>query len=161
VSLCLTKYHAMKMYWGSGDTSQRILNLGCRWKWAVSFVPWPLYTQGKRPWYPLDRRLGVPQSQSDRSGEEEGNPGFSARNLVTIIVSVYKAWHLEVICITTDVFLCDCVTNYRNLYACTGLSTPETDNANASKSTTICPTDQGWTKWDSLMVHTEERLRSE
>jgi hypothetical protein len=24
----------------------------------VSFTPWPLYPQGKSPWYPLDRRLG-------------------------------------------------------------------------------------------------------
>jgi hypothetical protein len=30
----------------------------------VRFMPWPLYTQGKSPWYPLDRRLGGPQSHS-------------------------------------------------------------------------------------------------
>jgi len=31
---------------------------------VVSFTPRPLYLQRKNPWYPLDRRLGGPQSQS-------------------------------------------------------------------------------------------------
>jgi len=29
--------------------------------------------QGKSPWYPLDRRLGGPQSQSGRDGEEKNS----------------------------------------------------------------------------------------
>jgi hypothetical protein len=38
-------------------------------------MPWPLHPQGKNPWYPLDRRLGGPQSQSGGSGEEKNlNP---------------------------------------------------------------------------------------
>jgi hypothetical protein len=32
---------------------------------VVNFTPW----LGKEPWYPLDRRLGGPQSQSGRHGE--------------------------------------------------------------------------------------------
>jgi hypothetical protein len=36
---------------------------------VVSFTPQPLYPLGKRPRYPLDRRLGVPQSRSGRRGE--------------------------------------------------------------------------------------------
>jgi hypothetical protein len=31
MSLCLTKHHAMKTYWMSGDTAPRIVNLGTRW----------------------------------------------------------------------------------------------------------------------------------
>jgi hypothetical protein len=31
-SLCLTKHHAMKAYWGSGDIAPRILDLGTRWR---------------------------------------------------------------------------------------------------------------------------------
>jgi hypothetical protein len=31
-SLCLTKHHAMKMYWGSGDIAPRMLDLGTRWR---------------------------------------------------------------------------------------------------------------------------------
>jgi hypothetical protein len=40
---------------------------------VVSFTPRPLYPQGKSPCYPLDRRLGVPQSRSGRSGEEKNS----------------------------------------------------------------------------------------
>jgi hypothetical protein len=56
--------HAMKAYWGSGGMASRILNLGSGWRWVVSFTHRSLYPQGKSPWYPLDRRLGGPQSQS-------------------------------------------------------------------------------------------------
>jgi hypothetical protein len=37
----------------------------------VSFTPRLLYPQRKSPWYPLDRRLGRPQSRSGRGGEEK------------------------------------------------------------------------------------------
>jgi hypothetical protein len=36
-------------------------------------MPWPLYPQEKSPWYPTDRRLGGPQSQSECSGEEKNS----------------------------------------------------------------------------------------
>jgi len=41
---------------------------------VVRFMTQPLYTQGKSPWYPLDRRLGGPQSRSGRGGEEKNSP---------------------------------------------------------------------------------------
>jgi len=34
-------------------------------------MPWPLYSQAKNLWHPLDRRLGGPQSQSGYDGKEE------------------------------------------------------------------------------------------
>jgi len=34
---------------------------------VVSFMAWPLYPWGKSPWYPLDRRLGCPQSWSGQT----------------------------------------------------------------------------------------------
>jgi len=34
-------------------------------------MPQPLYSQGKSPWYPLDRRLGGPRSWSGHGGEEK------------------------------------------------------------------------------------------
>jgi hypothetical protein len=40
---------------------------------VVSFTPRPLYPQGKSPWYPLDRRLGGPQSRSGHGGEEKNS----------------------------------------------------------------------------------------
>jgi hypothetical protein len=68
------KYYAMKTYWGSGSIAPCIIDLGarCTW-WVVSFTPWPLYPQGKSPMYPLDRRLGGPQSLSGRGGEEKNS----------------------------------------------------------------------------------------
>jgi hypothetical protein len=88
--LCLTKHHSMKAYSASGGIAPRILNLGTRWRWVVSFTPQPLYPQGKSPWYPLDKRLGGPQSRSGRGGEgknsrppsgiEPYNPNRPARN---------------------------------------------------------------------------------
>jgi hypothetical protein len=32
LSLCLTKHHAMKAYWGSGGIAPRFLDLGTRWR---------------------------------------------------------------------------------------------------------------------------------
>jgi len=48
--------------WRSGGMALRIPNLGTRWRWVVSFMTLPLYTQGGSPLYPLGRKLGLPQS---------------------------------------------------------------------------------------------------
>jgi hypothetical protein len=56
----------MKAYWGSEGIAPHILDLGTRWRWVVSFMPWPLYPQ-----YPLDRRLGGLQNHSGHDGEEK------------------------------------------------------------------------------------------
>jgi hypothetical protein len=42
-SLCLTKHHAMKTYWGSGRIAPCSLNLVTRLRLVVSFTPRPLY----------------------------------------------------------------------------------------------------------------------
>jgi len=72
------------------------------------------YPQGKSPWYPLDRRLGGPQSRSGRGGEEKNSqplPGaqlkhrddltftctftftFTNYDLITLTPVVWKLWH--------------------------------------------------------------------
>jgi hypothetical protein len=58
---------------GSGGIAPHILDLGTRCRWVVSFTPWPLYSHGNSPWYPLHRWLGGPQSQSGRGGEEKNS----------------------------------------------------------------------------------------
>jgi hypothetical protein len=74
MSLYLTKHHTMKTYWGSGGIAQRILNVGTRWRWVVSFTPWPpLCPWGKEPPIPISRRLGGLQIQSGHS-ELQKNP---------------------------------------------------------------------------------------
>jgi hypothetical protein len=40
---------------------------------VVSFTPRPLNLQGKNRWYPLDRRLGGPQSQFEHGSEEKNS----------------------------------------------------------------------------------------
>jgi hypothetical protein len=49
---------------------RRFLDLGTSWRWVVSFKARPLYPRRKSLRYPLDRRLGGPQSRSGRRGEE-------------------------------------------------------------------------------------------
>jgi hypothetical protein len=50
---------------------------------VVSLAPRPLYARGKSPRYQLDRRLGGPQSRSERRGEEKilALPGLELRPL--------------------------------------------------------------------------------
>jgi hypothetical protein len=57
---------------------------------VVSFPPRPLYPKGKIPWYPLDKRLGGPQSWSGNSGEEKNSqplPGFKPSIIQTVVQS--------------------------------------------------------------------------
>jgi hypothetical protein len=42
--------------------------------------------QGKSPWYPLDRRLGGPQSRSGRGGEEKNSQPRRESNPRTLII---------------------------------------------------------------------------
>jgi hypothetical protein len=52
---------------------------------VVSFTPRPLYPQGKSPRYPLDRRLGGPQSRSGYGVEEKNSqppPGIEPRSYI-------------------------------------------------------------------------------
>jgi hypothetical protein len=71
----------------SGDIAPRILDLGTRRRWVVSFTARPLYLRGKRPWYPLDTRLGGLQSLSGRCREEKISqppPGIEPPNIQPI-----------------------------------------------------------------------------
>jgi hypothetical protein len=86
----------MKAYWGSGDIASFILDLGTRWRWVVSFTPRPLCFHEKSPWYPLDRRLGGPQSRPGRGGEEKNSqplPGLGPP--IIQIVSQYYTTELS------------------------------------------------------------------
>jgi hypothetical protein len=47
----------MKACRGSRSMAPLILNLGARWRWAVSFMPWSLYPR-KEPRYPLGGWVG-------------------------------------------------------------------------------------------------------
>jgi hypothetical protein len=65
-----------------------ILDLGSRWRRVVTFTPLPFYPQGKSPWYPLDGRLGGPQSRSGRCGEEKNLSPAGNRTLAIHSVAI-------------------------------------------------------------------------
>jgi len=51
-------------------------------------MPQALYSQGNSPWYPLDWRLGGPQSRYGHAGEERNSwplPGFKTPNIQPIV----------------------------------------------------------------------------
>jgi hypothetical protein len=64
----------MEAYWESGGRAPRILDLGTRWTWVVSFTSRQLYPQGKSRWYPLDRRNGGLHIRSWRGDEKNSQP---------------------------------------------------------------------------------------
>jgi hypothetical protein len=72
-SLCFNWAPRHEGVLGSGSTALRILDLGTRWRWVVSFTPRPLYPHGKRQCYPLNRRLAGFQSRSGRGSEERNS----------------------------------------------------------------------------------------
>jgi hypothetical protein len=84
LSLCLTKHHAMKTYWGSGGIGPLGLNLGLhRGKWLHSHpgrftagTHWMGGWVGPRAGLHAVRKLPCPC--------QEQNPGRPARSLVTI-----------------------------------------------------------------------------
>jgi len=58
---------------------------------VVTFTPQLFYTQGKNPWYPLDRRLGGPQSQSGHGGVEKNSQPLSGLEplIIQLIAQCY------------------------------------------------------------------------
>jgi hypothetical protein len=60
----LIKHYLMKTYEGVDVEIHIFLTSALVWRCMVSFTPRSLYSQGKSPRYPLDRRLGAHQGQS-------------------------------------------------------------------------------------------------
>jgi hypothetical protein len=83
LSLCFKWVPLNEGVLGSGVIAPRILDLGTRRRWVVSFTPRLLHPQGNSPWYPLNRRLGGLQSRSGGGGEEKNSqppPGIEPDN---------------------------------------------------------------------------------
>jgi hypothetical protein len=59
------------MCMGKWRYSSTILDEGTQQRWVVILAPWPLHPGERAPWYPLDRRLGAPQSWSGWYAEEK------------------------------------------------------------------------------------------
>jgi hypothetical protein len=98
LSLCLNWSQGHEGVLGSGGITPRILDLGTRWRWVVSFMLLLLYSQAKSPWYPMDRRLGGTQSRSERSGvENDSQPpsGLEPRSSSSISLSYPGSFILD------------------------------------------------------------------
>jgi hypothetical protein len=68
-SLCLINYALHhKGLWGNGCIDPRFLDLGTSRSWVVSLMPCPFTPEEITPRYPLNRKLGGPQSRSGRYG---------------------------------------------------------------------------------------------
>jgi hypothetical protein len=109
----------MKAHWWS--TGIRIIDIGTRLSWVVSFTPWPLYPHGRSPWYPLVRRPCGPQCRSGRGGEEKNPqplPGLELPIIQTVaqrhttelfrllVVHKYRTEKQNHRNVTTDGFMC-------------------------------------------------------
>jgi len=86
--------------WRSGGIAPRILNLGNRWRWVVSFTLRPLYPRGKSSgahwrggWF--GHRTGLDSGANKKSlcPCRKLNPGRSARDLVTILTKLFRLLH--------------------------------------------------------------------
>jgi hypothetical protein len=110
----------MKAYFGSGGIAPRILYLGTRLRWMVSFTPRSLYPQRKSSWYPLDRRLGGPQSRSGRGGEEKNSQPLPGLEL-PIIRPVAQRYITELSRLRCIIYAVDklVLNNLRNSAVCT------------------------------------------
>jgi hypothetical protein len=90
----------MKAYGGMEVYLHAFFDLGTRWRWVFSFTPPPLYSQGKSPRYPLDKRLGGLQSRSGHCDEQknssprrESKPDRPARSQSLYRLSYHGSWY--------------------------------------------------------------------
>jgi hypothetical protein len=60
--------------WESRYITAFICNLDARWRWFISFMPWPFYTGVKKPQYSFNGRLSGPKSWSGCFGGEKNLP---------------------------------------------------------------------------------------
>jgi hypothetical protein len=69
---------------------------GTKWRWVVNLTLRPLYSREKIRRYPLDRRLGGPQSQYGRGSDEKKPFFFSSGNRIPAIQHVaYSLYRLS------------------------------------------------------------------
>jgi hypothetical protein len=78
--------------------------------------------RGKRPWYPLDRRLGGPQSSSGRGGEEKNSQPSREPNPSTPIIQPvaqrYTDWAIMALIVEMIIKVLEtpCGSQYLALY---------------------------------------------
>jgi len=81
--------------WGSRGVVPRILNLGYRWMWVVSFTFLLIYRQGKILRNTLVRKLGGPQIRCGRCGEEKGISSLPLPGIKLRSFSPYPSHYID------------------------------------------------------------------
>jgi hypothetical protein len=74
---------------GEWRYSSNILDLGTRWNSVVSFTSRPLYPQGNRVRYSMDRKLRESKYHSERCGEEFISPAGNRTLAFQFIAGLY------------------------------------------------------------------------
>jgi hypothetical protein len=80
----------LKAYWRSRGIAPRIFDLGIRWRWVVNLTHRPLYSQGKSPWYPLERKLAGPQNRAGRGGEEKNSHVYNFTSTLILKIGLFS-----------------------------------------------------------------------
>jgi hypothetical protein len=143
IPVLLTEHHATEAYWGCRGITPRIINLGDTWRWGVRFTPRPLYPQWKCPGYPLDRRLGGPQS---RSGEKSPalagtrTPDHPAHSTALELSQPLDARGEILSAILCTVYMVHCCKSYRLAARLFERSTRDDHEAVAEDLTRCCKT---------------------
>jgi hypothetical protein len=117
---CLINHHATNTYWGSRDKAPRILKLGTKWRWMVSFTLRPLGRRRKDPgnrwiigWVGPRVGLDAATKRKNPCPCRELNHNRPARSLVTILTGLPRlnTLHRDV----HYVFLCRYFVKYELL----------------------------------------------
>jgi hypothetical protein len=94
--------HAIMASRESRGAAPLIFNLGIRWRHVVSLTLLLLYSWGKNPQYPLNRKLGGPQTWSGHFGEEKSllpllgiEPWIVQAHSLVIILTTLSRYHAD------------------------------------------------------------------
>jgi hypothetical protein len=87
----------MKAYWGVELQLHALTSALDGGEWSAASHP------GKSPWYPLDRRLGGPQSRSGRGGEDKN---FQPLRYTTKLFRLLTSGQTENCCFAVALVLC-------------------------------------------------------
>jgi hypothetical protein len=88
--------------WRNGGMVPFILQLGIRWRWVASYLNRPLYSWGKNPRYPVDKRISRLHSRSEGCGNVIFYTFWDSNIHSSVVQSVaciawmsFHTWHVK------------------------------------------------------------------
>jgi hypothetical protein len=110
---------------GEWRYSSSILHLGISWRWVDIFTHRQLYLRGKSPRYPLDRRLGGPQSRYGRCGVQKHFLPLPRLKPRPSNPSLYRLTWLNLLLTRSAVLLRQLLRHYCRAYSLTKANSPQ------------------------------------